>query len=120
MRRLARMSNSTSPSLSPIDVQSLLAEFDRSGQRPAAFARSKGLPPWKIYGALQRRSGKRRVRGAREQSNALLPVHVVSDQPGRSGAPLELVLAGGHRVLLGPDFDAPTLQRLLAALAASC
>ena len=114
------MSNSFSPSLSPTDVQSLLAEFDTSGLRPAAFARSKGLPPWKIYGALQRRSGKRRVRRAREQSNALLPVHVVGDQPGTSGVSLELVLAGGHRVLLRPDFDASTLRRLLESLAAPC
>jgi hypothetical protein len=113
------MSNSPSSSSSPIDVQALLAEFDRSGLRPAAFARSKGLPPWKIYGALQRRSGKRRSRRAVAgvQKNALLPVRVVVDHAGKPAVPLELLLAGGHRVLLGPDFDVATLRRLLQALA---
>jgi hypothetical protein len=113
------MSNASSSSPSAIDIQALLAEFDHSGLRPAAFARSKGLPPWKIYGALQRRGGKRRSRRAVAgvQSNALLPVRVVVDHAGKPAVPLELLLAGGHRVLLGPDFDVPTLRRLLQALA---
>lgn len=112
------MSNSIFSSPSPIDIKSLLVEFDASGLSAAAFARSKGLPSWKIYWALQRRSGKIRVRrtASLSKSNVLLPVHVVADKPDEPPAALELLLAGGHRVLLRADFDPQALRRLLAAL----
>jgi hypothetical protein len=112
------MSHSISPSPSPIDIKSLLSEFDASGLRAAAFARSKGLPPWKLYGALRRRSGKVRARSARARLKepAFVPVRVVDAQA--SSSPLELLLAGGHRLLLGPDFDVSTLRRLLEVFAA--
>lgn len=112
------MSNSISSTPSPIDLQAVLSEFDASGQSAAAFARSKGLPAWKIYGALQRRSGKVRSRrsAARGGRSVLLPVHVVDAQPAKRSAALELVLSGGHRLLIGADFDALTLRRLIEAL----
>ena len=96
----------------------LLVEFDSSGLSASAFARSKGMPAWKMYGALQRRSGKVRGRrnAARAQSNALLPVRVVDAKPTAQPAALELMIAGGHRVLIGADFDAQTLRRLVEAL----
>jgi hypothetical protein len=101
-----------------MDIQALLAEFDTSGQTAGAFARSRGIAPWRIYNALQRRSGKLRARrGGAAEDRALLPVRVVDAKPATGTAGLELVLAGGHRVVLGPDFDAATLRRLLAALA---
>lgn len=113
------MSNSTPSSPSAIDIKALLFEFDSSGQSAAAFARSKGLPPWKLYNALRRRSGKvRSLRcAARAERNALLPVHVVDAQPTKQPAAMELVLVGGHRLLIGADFDAMTLRRLVGALA---
>jgi hypothetical protein len=113
------MSSSISPRPSPIDFNALLVEFDTSGQSAAAFARSKGLPSWRIYNALQKRSGKVRARrrAARAQSNALLPVHIVDAKPATQPAAMELLLAGGHRLLIGSDFDVPTLRRLLGALA---
>jgi len=113
------MSNSLPSGPSVIDIQALLVEFDSSGQSAAAFARSKGIPSWKLYNALRRRSGKLRslrVR-ARAERNALLPVHVVDAAPANPPAAMELVLAGGHRLLIGADFDAPTLRRLVGALA---
>jgi hypothetical protein len=111
------MSTSISASPSPVDIKALLVEFDSSGLSTAAFARSKGLPPWKMYGALRRRSGKLRTRRsvAASQSNALLPVRLIDAKPGSS--PLELLLSSGHRVLLGPDFDVSTLRRLLEVFA---
>jgi hypothetical protein len=113
------MSNSISSGPPPIDIPTLLSAFDASGQSAAAFARSRGVPAWKIYWALQRRSGKVRARRpiARAQSSALLPVRVVLDKPEAPSAQLELLLAGGHRVLLKPDFDPLILRRLLEALA---
>lgn len=92
-----------------------------SGLKPATFARSKGLPPWKIYGALQRRAGKVRRRPLREvaHKSALLPVKVVDEAATASRtSPLELVLAGGHRLLIPADFDARTLRRLIEVLTA--
>lgn len=116
---LAGMSNSIPSSSSPTDFTTLLAEFDSSGQSAAAFARSKGLAPWKVYNALQRRTGNLRSRQAavRAERNALLPVRVVDTEPARQRGAMELVLAGGHRVLIGADFDALTLRRLVGALA---
>ena len=114
------MSDTPSPIPSPIDIQSLLAEFDSSGQSAGAFARSRGIAPWRIYNALQRRSGKLRARRRRAaEDRVLLPVRVVDAKPASGTVGLELVLAGGHRVALRPDFDVATLRRLLGALA-SC
>jgi transposase len=48
-----------------------------------------------------------------------VPVHVIADeQPERDafGDGLELILAGGRRLRVGPGFDGPTLRRLLALL----
>jgi hypothetical protein len=52
---------------------------------------------------------------------SFVPVQVVPEAKpveaaDSAGSGLELVLAGGRRLRLGPDFDAPTLQRLLALL----
>lgn len=111
------MSDTPSPSPSPIDIQALLAEFDSSGQSAGAFARSRGIAPWRIYNALQRRSGKVRARRRRPAGDrALVPVHVVEPKAARAPAGLELVLAGGHRVILGPDFDIATMRRLFQAV----
>jgi hypothetical protein len=103
-----------------MDMQALLAEFDSSGQTAGAFARSRGIAAWRIYNALQRRSGKLRARRRRAAADqALLPVRVVDAKPVTGTAGLELVLTGGHRVTLGPDFDVATLRRLFQALS-SC
>jgi len=114
------MSNTIPLRPSSIDIQSLLAEFDASGQSAASFARSRGVATWRLHYALRRRSGKaRKGRGAlHAELPALLPVRVVDPKPASSPAPLELVLAGGHRLLIGADFDALTLRRVLEALAA--
>ena len=113
------MNDSIPPRPSPIEFQSLLTEFDASGQSAAAFARSRGVARWRLYHALQLRSGKlrKRRRASLAELPALLPVHVVDSKPLSSPAPLELVLAGGHRLLIGADFDAELLRRLLGALA---
>jgi len=49
-----------------------------------------------------------------------VPVHVIPDDKlaakGASGQGLELLLSGGRVLRIGPDFDGPTLRRLLALL----
>jgi len=113
------MSTSIPPSPTSPDIHSLLAEFDASGQSAAAFARSRGIASWTLYNALTRRSGKaRRARGAsRRNQPSLLPVRVIDASPPNSPAPLELLLAGGHRLLIGGNFDAELLRRVVRALA---
>ena len=52
------------------------------------------------------------------------PAALPSDGPGHDrhlaghspGASMELVCLGGRRIILGPDFDAPALGRLLAVV----
>jgi len=91
----------------------LLAELSASGLSTAAFARARGLPPWKLYNAL----GARARRAAKKpKRSALIPVRV--KEPRRPHAsPFELVLAGGHRLLVPENFDADALRRLMGALA---
>lgn len=115
------MSTSASSIPSTPDIKSLLAEFDASGQSVAAFARSRGIATWKLYHAVSRRSGKlRRRRGAAHHDQpVLLPVRVVETQSAKPSPGLELLLAGGHRLLISTDFDAELLRRVLGALA-SC
>jgi hypothetical protein len=113
------MSPSSPSSAPPIDFKVLLAEFDASGLRAAAFARSRGIASWRLYHALRRRSGvvERRRGVARAKAAALLPVHVIDTKPASQPYALELVVAGNHRVLISPGFDAQTLRRLIEALA---
>ncbi len=96
-------------------MDELLDELAKSDLSTAAFARQHGLPPWKLYGALETRSGRRRKR-SRKKKVAVLPVRV-KDAPLRGAAPMELLLAGGHRLLVPTDFDEQALRRLMGVLA---
>lgn len=103
------------------DVAALLSEFDASGQTAAAFARTRGLEPWRVYNALKRRKSIAQRAAARLNSArpALLPVRVVPDTVAARASPpacLVLELAGGHRLRIGSDFDADLLRRVLGAL----
>lgn len=108
------MSTTPSSRPAPLDISSLLADFDVSGQSAAAFARSRGLRTWRLYHALNRRSGKLR---RRERKVAFVPVKVIEPLPVSSPSSLELLLAGGHRLRIGTDFDAALLRRVVEALA---
>ncbi|HKX45878.1 MAG TPA: transposase [Planctomycetota bacterium] len=64
------------------ETLALLAEFDASGLTAAAFARERGVPPWKIYHALNGRRGKALgyLRAQRKplsafRADARLPIH---------------------------------------------
>jgi len=114
------MNTITSSRPQSVDVPKLLAEFDASRQTPAAFARSRGLAPWRVYNALRRRKAITRpaAAGVDAARPALLPVRVVADSAGtRASSGLEIELAGGHRLRIGADFDAALLRRVLGALA---
>ena len=57
------MSTITPPRTESVDVSTLLAELDASRQTPMAFARSRGLAPWRVYNALNRRKAIARRAG---------------------------------------------------------
>jgi hypothetical protein len=114
------MNTITPPRPESVDLPTLLAEFDASRQTPAAFARSRGLAPWRVYNALNRRKAlaRRAAVGTSATRPALLPVRVVANAPTtRTTSGLEIELAGGHRLRIGADFDADLLRRVLGALA---
>ncbi len=94
-------------------IAELLAELATSSLSTSAFARSRGVPPWKLYNALRSRGIRR---GQEPRKSALVPIVLKETTPERC-APLELELAGGHRILLPADFDEQTLRRLMVTLA---
>jgi hypothetical protein len=125
------------PRRTPTDeeIPSLLEALEAAGGNIAAFARERGLSPWKLYearrvaaGATARRERRGRARPRRpqrkhqpESSDApeFIALQVVEEEGGSPPAPLELVLGSGQRLLIPSGFDATTLRRLLGVLA-SC
>lgn len=91
----------------------LLSDLAASKLSAAAFARKRGLPPWKLYNALAARASRRK--NPARQSD-LVPV-VVQPQYPTHEAPLELQLSSGHRLLVPADFDELALRRLMGVLA---
>lgn len=89
------------------ELPTLLAELQTSGESLAAFARSRGLTTWKLYRAQRAKRPDR-----------FDPIRLI-ERPSPTAEPIELVHAAGHRIMIRPDFDSGTLQRLLEVLA-SC
>jgi hypothetical protein len=93
------MQNQSDPKGPGIDIQALLTEFDASRQRGADFARSKGIPPWKLYHALSARRRKS-ARANPVQRNArpdLVAVRLTPHGVHTAPSKLELALPGGQR-----------------------
>ena len=96
--------------------RSLLAEQKESGQSIAAFCRERQLGEWQFY------EWKKRLRPAKAEP--FVAVEVVASEPSSvptspapmPSPPLEIRLRGGRSVLVGPDFEASHLQRLLRVL----
>ena len=99
----------------PVELEQFVQRLLAEGESIASFCRRTGTHPWKLYRAKQRLA-KREVEGARGKRVDLAPVRV---RPDQDAAPIELVLAGGHRLKLTADFDEIALRRLLGVLA-SC
>lgn len=92
-----------------------IADWRRSGLSVSAFCTRYGLGQASFY--AWRRTLARRDSAAAQ----FVPVHVIPDEPAghdadHDGSGLELVVGAGRRLRIGRDFDAPTLQRLLALL----
>ena len=97
------------------EVQQLVAEFVSSGMRRSEFCQSRGLS----FSTLDRHLKKRRwKRGRRPVSSAgrLVPVELASPKQHEASCGLAVVLPGGRRIEVHPDFDTSTFERLVDIL----
>jgi hypothetical protein len=94
----------------------LFSEQKESGQSIAGFCRERGLPVWQFY------EWRKRLHPA--EPGPFIAVEVAASEPaplptaliGMPSAPIEIRLRDGHSLLVGPDFDASHLRRLLRVL----
>ena len=92
----------------------VLRQWQRSGLCVRAFCVTHGHSEPSFY------AWRRTLRLRDVEAAPFVPVQVMPDHPvsssDRGDGSLELVLAAGRRLRVGPGFDGPTLQRLLALL----
>src|SRR5271167_3436979 len=100
------------------EIQQLVAEFMSSGMRRTEFCRSRGLS----FGTLNRHLKKQRwKRKSRKASSVgrLVPVELAGRKSPTQHEPscgLAVVLPGGRRIEVHPDFDTNTFERVVDAL----
>src|ERR1039458_3710753 len=100
------------------EVQELVAEFISSGMRRSEFCRSRRLS----FGTLNRHLKKRRWKGKRRSvpgGGQLVPVELDAKKSPTQYEPscgLAVVLSGGRRIEVNPDFDMGTFERLMSVL----
>src|SRR5271165_2045732 len=100
------------------EIQQLVAEFVSSGMRRTEFCRSRGLSFGTLNRHLKKRRWKRKSRRA-SSVGRLVPVELAARKSPTQHEPscgLAVVLSGGHRIEVHPDFDTNTLERLVSAL----
>jgi hypothetical protein len=100
------------------EVQKLVAEFVSSGMRRSEFCRSRGLSFGTLNRHLQKERWKRKSRAASAAAR-LVPVELAAKklQPQHEAScGLAVVLPGGRRIEVHPDFDTNTFERLMSAL----
>lgn len=99
------------------EAQVLVAEFEASGLKRAAFCQQRGLAVGTLDKYRQRVHGRRQSRG-----RSFIPVEVVPStvQDGGNDAGCDGVLfvelRSGRRIEVRRGFDAETLERLLTVL----
>jgi len=100
------------------EVQQLVAEFVSSGMRRTEFCRSRGLS----FGTLDRHLKKQRWKGKTRRASSvgrLVPVELAARGSPTQHEPscgLAVVLSGGRRIEVHPDFDMNTFERLVSVL----
>src|SRR5579864_4030720 len=100
------------------DVQQLVAEFVRSGMRRSEFCQSRGLGFSTLDRHLKKLRWKRR-RGPIPSAGRLVTVELAakkSPTPHEPNCGLAVVLPGGRRIEVHPDFDTSTFERLVGIL----
>ena len=100
------------------EVQELVAEFMSSGMRRSEFCHSRGLS----FSTLDRHLKKRRWKRTRRPTSSagrLVPVELSAKRPPMQHEPscgLSVVLPGGRRIEVHPDFETSTFERLVSLL----
>jgi hypothetical protein len=100
------------------EVQKLVAEFRSSGMRPSEFCQSRGLSFSTLDRHLKKLRWKRR-RKPISSAGRLVPVELAARKSSTQQEPscgLAMVLPGGRRIEVYPDFDTSTLERLVSLL----
>src|SRR6266567_5261066 len=101
---------------SAVEVQQLVAEFVSSGMRRSEFCRSRGLSFGTLNRHLKKRRWKRKSRPA-SAAGRLVPVELAARKSPTQHEPscgLAVVLPGGRRIEVHPDFDTNTFERLVS------
>src|SRR5712692_8468911 len=97
------------------EVQQLVADFVSSGIRRSEFCRSRGLSFGTLNRHLKKQRWKRRNRAA-SSAGRLVPVELAAKKSPTQHEPscgLAVVLPGGRRIEVHPDFDTSTFERLV-------
>jgi hypothetical protein len=100
------------------EVQQLVAEFVSSGMRRSEFCQSRGLSFSTLDRHLKKLRWKRR-RKPISSAGRLVPVELAFRESPKQHEPscgLAVVLPGGRRIEVHPDFDTSTLERLVSLL----
>ena len=90
------------------DAERVLAALEQSGLSASAFARE--------YGTNEKRLLRWRRRVAAQAAPRFHPVKVVRAEAAVADSAIELVLAGGERLVLRQGFDPRLLRQVLDAL----
>jgi len=100
------------------EVQQLVAEFVSSGMRRNQFCQSRGLSFSTLDRHLKKRRWKRRRRPI-SSAGRLMPVELTARKSPKQHEPscgLAVVLPGGGRIEVHPEFDTNTFERLVGIL----
>ena len=95
-----------------------MAEFVSSGMRRSEFCQSRGLSFSTLDRHLKKRRWKRRRRPA-SSAGRLVKVELAAKKSPKQHEPssgLAVVLPGGRRLEVHPDFDTSTFERLVGIL----
>ena len=102
----------------PVEVQQLVAEFVSSGTRRSEFCQSRGLSFSTLDRHLKKLRWKRR-RKPISSAGRLVPVELAARKSPTihdATCGLAVVLPGGRRIEVHPDFDTSTFERLMGIL----
>ena len=100
------------------EVERLVTEFVSSGMRRSEFCQSRGLS----FSTLDRHLKKLRWKRSRKpisSAGCLVPVELPARKSPTQQEPscgLAVVLPGGRRIEVHPDFDTNTFERLVSLL----
>src|SRR5437899_2584671 len=100
------------------EVQQLVAEFVSSGMRRSEFCRSRGLSFGTLNRHLMEQRWKRKSRAASAASR-LVAVELTTKKLApqhEASCGLAVVMRGGCRIEVHPDFDTSTFERLVSLL----